>query len=190
VARPAGVGLLTVVSAICLVLLLGCGRDTPTSDSSQVGTERFSAGDREPAPLLAGPTLTGSTVALDQELGNIVVLNAWASWCIPCIEEMPILIANADEYRNRGVTFLGLNTSDQLRSAEQFAEDFGINFESIRDPDGTLLQQIPGVPPRAIPSTIVIDRNGDIAARIIGPVTEDGLADIISDLLAENDVSL
>lgn len=184
-ARAGSTRLLVAFSAICLLLLPGCGRDTPTPDASQVGTELFPVGEREPAPPLAGPTLTGSSASLSQELGNIVVVNAWASWCAPCLEEMPILIADAEKYRDRGVTFLGLNTSDQLRSAEQFAEDLGMNFDSIRDPDGTLLEQIPGVPPRALPSTIVVDHRGDIAARIIGPVADDGLTEIIEGLLAE-----
>jgi thiol-disulfide isomerase/thioredoxin len=186
VARPSGKLHVAVLSALFVLLLSGCGRDAPNTDASQVGTELFPTGERSPAPMLAGPTLSGSTASLDQELGNIVVVNAWASWCAPCVEEMPILIADAEKYRDRGVTFLGLNTSDQLRSAEQFAEDLGMNFESIRDPDGALLEQIPGVPPRALPSTIVIDRRGDIAARIIGPVTDDGLTTIIEGLLAED----
>jgi hypothetical protein len=78
------------------------------------------------------------------------------------------------------VQFLGLNALDEQTSASQFAEDLGLTFNSIRDPGGELLASNPGVHPRALPSSIVIDKQGRVATRIIGPV-EDGQPNVVLD---------
>jgi thiol-disulfide isomerase/thioredoxin len=105
---------------------------------------------------------------------------------MPCLVEMPVLIQAQENYADQGVAVLGLNALDEQQNAQDFVEDLGINFPSIRDAEGALLATIPGVPPRALPSTIVVDADGNIAARIIGPVTEPMVTDILNNLLAES----
>lgn len=175
---------LVVLTAVIGLTLVGCGRTPPDVDTSQVGITQFPIDERVTAPQIEGPSLaTGQVIGLADSSGQVTVLNAWASWCAPCLTEMPILIEAQAQYPD--VQFLGLNTLDDQTRALQFAEDLGLTFDSIRDPEGELLARIPGVPPRALPSSIVIDKQGNIATRIIGPVEDDQLNDILDDLLRE-----
>jgi thiol-disulfide isomerase/thioredoxin len=116
-------------------------------------------------------------------LGKVTVVNAWASWCAPCIEEIPELIAAQKASKDLGVQFLGLNVNDDLESAREFSQE--IPYPSIADPEGRLLALIPGIPPSGLPSTLIVDRNGQIAVRIIGPITEEVLTALIIEVAAE-----
>jgi thiol-disulfide isomerase/thioredoxin len=178
------VKLFAILAATITLMLVGCGRTPPDVDTSQIGTTQFSIDERTMAPMIAGPSLaTGEVVDVADYAGEVTVINAWASWCAPCLTEMPILIAAKSEYPN--VRFLGLNTLDDQTSASQFAEDLGLTFDSIRDPEGEILASIPGLPPRALPSSIVLDKQGRIATRIIGPVEDGQLNTILDELLSE-----
>jgi len=171
-----------ITLGLLALALVGCGRTAGDVDLSQVGTVRIPIAERERAPAIEGPSLaSGNPIGL--EPGQVTVLNSWASWCAPCLTEMPILIDAAASHPE--ARFLGLNAIDDQIKARQFVEDLGITFDSIRDPDGALLATIPDVPPRALPSTIIVDSQGRIAARIIGPVQEGQLDAILEDLRAE-----
>jgi len=178
------VRVLVIFATAITLLLAGCGRTPPDVDTSQIGVTQFPIDERTLAPRITGPSLaTGELINLAESTGQVTVLNAWASWCAPCLTEMPILNEAQAQYPN--VQFLGLNALDDQTSASQFAEDLGLTFDSIRDPEGELLANIPGVPPRALPSSIVIDKQGRIATRIIGPVEDGQLNNILDDLLSE-----
>ncbi len=168
------------MATVLLLLVTGCGRDPVLS----VGTTRIAAEDREPAPAIAGPTLDGGTLDLAEYAGRVVVLNNWASWCAPCREEIPILV---DAARRRGgeVAFVGLNVSDEQAAATAFAGETGMDYPSIVDPKGALLGTIPGVPAKSLPSTVFIDAQGRVAARVIGEITAPELDSILDDLEAE-----
>ena len=168
------------VAAVLMVLIAGCGRDPVLT----VGTTRIAPADREPAPAIAGPTLDGSTLDLAEYAGRVVVLNNWASWCAPCREEIPILV-DAARQRGDGVAFVGLNVSDEQAAASAFVDETGMDYPSIVDPAGALLGTIPGVPAKSLPSTVFIDTQGRVAARVIGEVTAPELASILDELEAE-----
>lgn len=185
-ASAGSLGRVVLVASLVTAFLAGCGRTPPAVDPSQVGVERFDPGERPPLPAVAGTTVDGSPLDLADLRGQVVVLNSWASWCGPCLIEMPILIDAADRYGDDGVTVVGINALDEQENASAFQEDLGITFESIRDADGAILATLPDVPPRALPNTLIIDPQGDIAARIIGPVDEPMLTDIIDDVLGES----
>ena len=185
-ASAGSLGRVVLVAVLVAAFVSGCGRTPPAVDPSKVGVERFEPGERPQLPPVAGTTLAGTPLDLAELRGDVVVLNSWASWCGPCLIEMPILIDAADRYRERGVTVVGLNTLDEQANATAFVEDLGITFDSIRDADGAILATLPDVPPRALPNTLIIDPQGDIAARIIGPVDEPMLTDIIDDILGES----
>lgn len=185
-----------VVAAALTLALTGCGRDgagtTPVSASidagatgAPVGVTQIPVGDRVPAPPLAGPTIDGGTVDLADEIGSVVVVNAWASWCAPCREEMPRLRATYDDTPRSQVAFVGLDVTDDAADALAFAAETGMEWPSISDPEGALLATVPGVPPRALPSTVVVDRQGRIAATMVGAVPPDTLTPLIEGLLAE-----
>lgn len=168
----------------CALTISGCGRAPSVVDTSQVGTTQIPIGERDLAPSIIGPSLgTDQPIELSNNAGDVTVMSSWASWCAPCITEMPILIEAQAKYPD--VRFLGLNTLDDKGNAEQFVEDLGITFDSIHDPEGRLLATIPGVPPQSLPSTIVLDKQGRIATRIIGEVKVGQLDVILEDLLRE-----
>jgi peroxiredoxin len=142
--------------------------------------------DREQAPALTGPTLTGGTFALSEQAGHVVVLNVWASWCAPCRSEASDLEAVSQELAARGVRFVGLNTCDSKPAAQAFVDRFGVGYDSVIDADGSLqLLFRDTLPPAAIPSTLVIDAQGRVAARAIGEVDRSRLLGLIEPVLAE-----
>jgi thiol-disulfide isomerase/thioredoxin len=187
-------GVAALVGAAVLFGLAGCsstaaptaggdGQGFVTGDGSVAVVD---PADRRPAPDLAGTTLSGDAVSLSDLAGDVVVLNVWASWCGPCREEAPYLQAVADESAADGVTFLGINTRDDDAAAQAFERRFEITYPSIVDEDGRLLLAFRDtLPPSAIPSTLVIDRQGRVAARILRSTTYTELKRLVADVAAE-----
>ena len=168
--------------AVVAVLATGCGREQPAS--ALIGTEVIAPEDREPAPPVAGPTLDGSSLDLASLRGDVVVLNSWASWCPPCKEEIPAFVA-LDGSATPGVHVVGLNVSDAPEAAQALVDSLGMEYPSIVDAAGTILPTIPGVPPKSLPSTVVIDRDGRIAARIVGIAAASDLWSIVGKVVDE-----
>jgi thiol-disulfide isomerase/thioredoxin len=174
-----------------VVLLTGCGTTSAAAGGTDSG---FVAGDgslvlvpeadRGLAPEVVGETLDGETFRLSDYAGEVVVMNVWASWCAPCRAEAPELAALATEFEGAGVQFVGLDTRDSDVPARAFVERFGIPYPNVIDRDGRL-QLLFGdtLPPQAIPSTIVIDREGRVAGRALGKVSESSLRGLIEPLL-------
>jgi len=162
-------------------LASGCGRDTPAIP----GVEAIDAAERVQMPAIRGTTLDGQDLDLADLAGSVVVLNNWASWCAPCRDETPVLVALASTSDPHDVAVIGMNVSDH-HDAAAFAKEFKMPYPSIEDKDGTILATIPGVPPSALPSTIILDRSGRVAARIIGKVNGPDLALIVAGILGEN----
>ena len=158
---------------------------TSTSTPIAVGLTQIPVARRALAPSLGGPTLTGSTLDIANLRGRIVVVNAWASWCDPCRGELPDLAAAARSNDPKLVTFVGLNVEDSLDGARSMSASAGLPYPSIVDAHGAMLARIPGVPPAAIPSTVVLDRQGRVAATVVGTVTPAALASTIAALVAE-----
>jgi thiol-disulfide isomerase/thioredoxin len=142
--------------------------------------------DRRLAPNLTRTTLDGSTYTLAGDLGQIVVINVWGSWCAPCRKEAPALRRLSEELAPRGVQFIGINTRDTAAGAMTFVKEFGISYPSVIDTDGRLLLAFrSNLPPAAIPSTLIIDREGRTAARVIGGISELSLRDLIRQIADE-----
>jgi peroxiredoxin len=179
-----------IVAVIATLVLSACGGSDAADDGGFVAGDgsivTLGVAERQPAPDLQGTTLDGDTLRLADYLGEVVVLNVWASWCAPCRAEAATLAATADELASRGVQFIGLDTRDSDVSARAFADRFGIEYPNVVDRDGTL-QLLFGdsLPPQAIPSTVVIDQQGRVAARILGRASESSLKGVIEPLLAE-----
>ena len=143
--------------------------------------------DREPAPDLSGTTLDGAPWRLSDSLGQVTVLNVWASWCAPCRAEAPTLQATYAARAAEGVAFVGLDTRDSQAAAEAFVRNYGITYPNVRDPDGQLqLAFRQTLPPQSIPSTLFLDKQGQVAARVLGEVDSARLNGIIDTLLAES----
>lgn len=166
--RRAGV---LMLGAAALVLLVGCGRDpVALRGSDEVGVTILQPSDRVDLEPITGETLDGGTLSLDDYRGKVVVLNAWASWCEPCKVETPALVRSASRFAADDVAFVGLDVFDARDKALDFEREYGVTYPSLFDPDGDLLGSVPGIPPKAVPSTLILDRDGRIAVRIIGPV--------------------
>lgn len=180
-----------------LVVLTGCGGGGSDGASGESGAgTQYVAGDgstvvlapaeRQPAPDVVGVTLDGTPWALRDTLGQVTVLNVWASWCAPCRAEAPTLQATYADRAEEGVAFVGLDTRDSQAAAEAFVRNYAITYPNVRDPDGQLqLAFRETLPPQSIPSTLFIDKQGRVAARVLGEVDSARLNGIIDELLIE-----
>ncbi len=148
-----------------------------------VGLTVIPPDEREDAIVIAGETLNGTPLSTQDLAGDIVVINAWASWCPPCIEELPLLESAAKAFADRGVVFIGVNSlDDPIAAAGLLASSV---YPSIDDRDGRVLATIPDVPPRSLPSTVILDAQGRVAVRIIGPVKPGQIEGALELLVAE-----
>jgi len=188
-------------AAVCAVLgmlaLTGCAvADTaptrsPVPGEVDTGLAVYAPPQRPAAPHIAGTTLEGEQLTLRDLRGRVVVLNAWGSWCAPCREEAPELARTARVYADRGVRFVGIDVRDSRRAATAFVREFNVPYPSWFDPEAQLLLRFRGlIPVNAIPTTVVIDPGGQIAARVVGKVTYPILRDLLNDVLAESPVRL
>jgi thiol-disulfide isomerase/thioredoxin len=156
-------------------------------DSTEPGVDIYPPGEREEVPALEGTTLDGDPLAISDWKGDIVVINVWGSWCAPCRAETPDLVRLANETKDRGVRFLGVDTRDSISSAQAFVKKFDVPYPSLFDDGGqTLLSFREVIPTAVIPSTVVVDRQGRVAARIIGPVTYNTLNGLLQDEIGRN----
>ncbi|HEX5588071.1 MAG TPA: TlpA disulfide reductase family protein [Acidimicrobiia bacterium] len=157
------------------------GTASPAAPGSQIGSlaEPGVAQVGEPAPDFALTTLDGGTVRLSDLRGTPVVLNFWASWCVPCREEFPVLAA-ADHDAHGDYAVVGVNTRDNLRSdAKSFAREEHATWQNGYDADESVRKAYGVV---GLPQTFFIRADGTIAARVLSTLDDqlvrDGLAKI------------
>jgi thiol-disulfide isomerase/thioredoxin len=174
-----------ILLPVMAVLLSSCG-----GGGSSIAEESFVSGngsvsfinasDRIPAPALSGMTLSGKNYTFN--VGQVAVVNVWASWCAPCRAEAPTLAALSEKYSN--VAFIGILTRDNPVNAEAFERRFAIPYPTLID-DSVLIGFRKSLPANAIPTTVLIDKKGDVAARISGEVTVASLSELIEKVSAE-----
>jgi thiol-disulfide isomerase/thioredoxin len=187
--------LVTAAGAALALTLAACSSSSSStaSDSSNFVSGNgeikvLKAADRKDAPALSGKTVSGGTTSLADYKGKVVVVNIWGSWCAPCRAEAPNLAKVAAADSAKGVQFLGINTRDLDRSnAARFDKRFGITYPSLFDPYGKLILKFPkgSLNPQSLPATLVIDRQGRVAARALSALTEDQLRKLVDPIAAE-----
>lgn len=174
---------MTRARLLALVGVLALSASACGSDVGSTGDQGYVDGDgvitlldpneREEPGEVSGETLDGEQVSLASYAGKVVVVNVWGAWCPPCRAEADDLAEAARELAPQGVQFLGINTRDPSReNARSFERRYDVPYPSIYDPGGRNLLAFRGtLTPNAIPSTVVIDAEGRVAASILGEVT-------------------
>lgn len=178
---------------VAVPLLAAC---SGSSDAASDASAGYVSGDgvvveippeSRDAPLaFQGTTYDGGDFDSTSLRGAPLVVNVWYASCPPCRVEAPALKAAHAEYGAKGVEFVGVNTRDQAGPAAAFEETFGITYPSIPDPDGAVLYAMDGsVPPNAVPTTLILDAEGRVAARISGAADQSTLESLLDTVLAE-----
>lgn len=187
--------LLTTGAAVAALILSACssgGTSGGGGDTNFVmgedGISTVKKADRAAAPDLSGKTVDGKQLDVAGYQGKVVVLNVWGSWCAPCRAEAPNFEKVYKDLGADGVQFVGINTRDaNTGKALAFEKEFGVTYPSLYDPTGKLMLRFQKgtLNPQAIPSTLVIDRDGKIAARSLAALSEEKLRKMINPVLAE-----
>jgi thiol-disulfide isomerase/thioredoxin len=184
-----------IFAALAALLILascaGTGADEQTRSAGQVGypevprnLTRVVPDQRKEVPTVSGPALgSNQTISTQDYRGKVVVINVWGSWCPPCRKEAPDLQHASVETKDVA-QFVGITSKDyDPAPAEAFVRSFKITYPSIYDPTGKVLLAFAGdLPPSAIPSTLIIDRQGRLAVRVLSEVSKITLVDMINDV--------
>lgn len=189
----------TAFIAVCFVgcalgiWLLTGGPDSGDSTSSggrAAGAvdvvQQYEADAREQVAPFAATLLDGTSLNSEDLAGRVTVFNVWGSWCGPCRAEAPELVAAAERLGKRA-QFYGINVRDSPDAARAFERAFDIPYPSIHpDESAATILAFRGVlTAAAVPSTVVVDRDGAVAARVVGQVDTATLVGLVEDVLAE-----
>ena len=172
-ARVVRIAVVVALLALVVTLALAFRRDPHDIKTGTIG---------KPAPAFTLERLDGSgTVALADLSGKVVVMNFFASWCGPCLQENPALVRVYERYRGSDVVMLGVNFQETHENAIAYIQRMGMNWATVADDDGrTSLSYGVFMPPE----TFFIGPDGVIAGRHIGPIDEDTLVTAIETLRA------
>ena len=167
---------ITIWSIVALVIVVAfsifLGTRHPLTDATRAPSPLLG----KVAPALKGVEIGGGTFSLHRDLGHVVVLNFWASWCEPCVEEAPNLSTFAWQERNKGVDVVGVVFNDTVAAADAFAKHYGSLYPSIVDPGGAIANRYGVTSP---PTTYIIDAKGRVEATLLGAVSVAQLNEVV-----------
>ncbi|MEV5534059.1 TlpA family protein disulfide reductase [Streptomyces prunicolor] len=188
VLSTAGVAVAALVLSACSSGGTSGGSGNTNFITGSDGIATVKKGDRQAAPDLSGKTIDGKTLSTADYKGKVLVVNVWGSWCSPCRAEADNLVQVAKATADKDVQFVGLNTRDTSTDpAVAFEKKYQVPYPSLYDPTGRLMLRFKKgtLNPQAIPSTIVIDRDGKIAARALQALSEEKLREMLDPVIAE-----
>jgi len=177
--------------------LSGCAQEDALAKQAKAGDNKnyvagdgsvteFAAGDRKEAVQIQGALFSGAAVTPADFQGKVSVLNFWFAACAPCRVEAPLLEELHQEFKDQGVQFFGVNLRDEKPTAEAFEKTFNLTYPSFDDKDGSVLLSVSGlVPPGAVPTTLVLDKQGRVASRVLGEIEKGTLKALITAAVAE-----
>jgi thiol-disulfide isomerase/thioredoxin len=147
----------------------------------------FAQGSRPKAADWSGISESGVNLSSNQLSGVITVINFWYAGCAPCRIEMPELIELQDQFLSDEVQFIGVNVRDTSETALAFARQINLNFPSVMDAKtGSVVLAFTGVvTPQAVPTTLVIDSEGNVSARVLGRIDKGILQELIKTVVRE-----
>jgi peroxiredoxin len=175
--------------------LAACASEDPLAAQAREGNnknyiagdgavETYAADSRGEAVKVAGTLYNGTAVDSADWAGQVTVLNFWYAACAPCRPEAKDLQALSREFSEEA-RFYGVNVRDEKATAEAFERNFGVTYPSFKDKDGGILLSMTSyVPPQAVPTTLVLDKEGRVAARILGVADKGTLKTLIRDTAA------
>ncbi|MPZ15269.1 MAG: redoxin family protein [Chloroflexi bacterium] len=134
---------------------------------------------RQSMPPILLDTFDGQKMQLSDFRGKVVVVNFWASWCVPCRQEAPTLERVWRATQDRGVQFVGINVWDDEGEARRFLDQFGVSYLNAPDPTGRFAIEL-GL--TGIPETFFINREGMVVERWVGPIGEARLTELVAQL--------
>lgn len=177
--------------------LSGCAQEDALAKQAKAGDNKnyvagdgsvteFAAADRKEAVQIKGALFSGAAVTPADFQGKVSVLNFWFAGCAPCRVEAPLLEELHQEFKDQGVQFFGVNLRDEKPTAEAFEKTFNLTYPSFDDKDGAVLLSVSGlVPPGAVPTTLVLDKQGRVASRVLGEIEKGTLKALITATVAE-----
>lgn len=187
--------LIAIIGSLSLALT-GCSSNDSLADQYRAGDNKnyiagdgtvteFSKENRKAAVAWSGTTVTGETISSKDLAGVVVVMNFWFAACAPCRAEAPDLVALQNE--NKDVQFIGVNVRDSAVTANAFERNFNITWPSIIDSNrGSVLLAFTGiVTPQAVPTTLVIGKDGKVTARVLGKIDKSILGTLIKTAVKE-----
>jgi thiol-disulfide isomerase/thioredoxin len=164
-----------LILSVAGILALGIG--------AYVGLRADAPRDASALLGISLPDIAGQQQSLGQWRGKVVVVNFWATWCAPCREEMPEFVRAQSELGSKGLQFVGIAV-DQPDKVDQFARELGVNYPVLIGGYGAIeLSKTLGNRLTALPFTIIVDRQGQVAHTQLGPLKPDQLRSIIGKLL-------
>ena len=155
-------GLLIIVALVLLILRV----QRPSPENPQPKANQFKSQEGYMAPRFSLRNLKGNMEGVDDYLGKVIVVNFWATWCVPCVKEMPSFESLYRRYRSQGLTLLAvsLDKGDSTK-VQEFADKYKLSFPILLDTEGVAEKLYPSF---SIPFTYVIDKQGRVVARVDG----------------------
>ena len=157
---PRWIQVLVFVLIIGLILLFAFGLRAR-------GETQVSSG---PAPEFTITSFEGQTIKLSELRGKVVVINIWASWCPPCRDEAPFLQKTWQQYKDRGVVFIGVDYVDSETAAKAYLKEFGITYFNGPDIGSEIYQRFRA---KGVPETYFVGKDGNLAGNTLGPIARD-----------------